>query len=325
MRLVRKSALGGALAGLVVAGLAAASTGAQAPQPIATSAACTPAVNVEAIIDDSGSMSITDPNRLRVRGLDLLMRNLSPTVFLGAVEFGSVATTVFPPRTIGPNRAANLAALFKVVKADDGSTDYNAAFAKATADNPFAPARIFLTDGGHNAGTYNNGHLSPNVPTYVVGFADALTSATDRARLKQIASDTHGKFYPLKTSNQVQAVMNDISSRLSCQPPPTSFVNVLKQGSSESYQVLVVKGTKTVRITVSWPSPKDQFTISNVRLVGTSHKLGISKSSGNTFIELKVSNLVKGKLAFSIKAKKVARTSLGGGKVTVVSQVGKIK
>lgn len=324
MGISRKAALGTAAAGLVVAGLAAAPSGAQAPQPNAQSVKCTKAPNIEAIIDDSGSMAVTDPNRLRISGLDIVMRNLDPKVYLGAIEFGSVATTVFAPAPVGTSRTADLAAMYKLVKADDGSTDYNAAFAKATSDNPIAPARIFLTDGGHNAGTYNNGHLNPNVPTYVVGFADALTSPADRARLQTIASDTHGKFYPLKTSDKVQATMNDISARLSCQTPPKSFVSTFTQGKSKSYQVPVAKGTTKVRITASWPSPKDKVTISNVRLVGSHHHLKIKASKSSTYILLTVSNLIKGKLAFSVKANKVAPL-VGGAKVTVVSQVGKIK
>ena len=47
------------------------------------------------------------------------------------------------------------AALDQKIHADNGATDYNGAFAQSDADNPSADARIFLTDGGHDIGEYN--------------------------------------------------------------------------------------------------------------------------------------------------------------------------
>src|SRR5437588_2610004 len=93
---------------------------------------CQRATNIEAIIDDSGSMSVTDSNRLRVQGLDLLINTLSPGTLLGAVEFGSAfsgpaADTVFKPEAVGPNAAAMKADLDQKIHADNGATDYNAA------------------------------------------------------------------------------------------------------------------------------------------------------------------------------------------------------
>src|SRR3954471_17112937 len=130
-------------------------------------AACTPATNNEAIIDDSGSMFSTDPNRLRVQAVDLLINALDDSTQLGAIEFGSgggtipSADVVFPVEAVGPNAAAMKSALDTQIQADNGGTDYNAAFDTARAANPGARARIFLTDGGHNAGDYHDAHLNP--------------------------------------------------------------------------------------------------------------------------------------------------------------------
>src|SRR3954451_9075657 len=127
----------------------------------AASSSCTPVTNIEAIIDDSGSMAGTDENRLRVQAMDLLINALDDSTTLGAVEFGSTADSVFAPAPVGPNAAAMKSALDTLVQADNGGTDYNIAFDTARAANPTAQARIFLTDGGHNAGTYTNTHLNP--------------------------------------------------------------------------------------------------------------------------------------------------------------------
>ena len=130
---------------LVIPGAVAGSAGA--------AAACAPATNIQAIIDDSGSMAGTDTNRLRVQAMDLLINALDDSTTLGAVEFGSTADRRFPPAAVGPNAAAMKSALDTAIQADNGGTDYNLAFDTARAANPGAAARIFLTDGGHNTGT----------------------------------------------------------------------------------------------------------------------------------------------------------------------------
>src|SRR5436305_10855173 len=179
------------------------------------SAGCTPKRNIEAIVDDSGSMSFTDQNRLRVQAMDLLINALPTQTQLGAVEFGSefekpAADTVFPPEAVGANAATMKSSLDTLIQADNGATDYNAAFAKADADNPTSQARIFLTDGGHDVGDYTEAHLGHNVPTYVVGFSSGLGAPEDQARLAKIASDTGGTFFPLPDASALQATMTQI-------------------------------------------------------------------------------------------------------------------
>ncbi len=283
---------------------------------------CVKATNIEAIIDDSGSMAATDPNRLRVQGLDLLINSLDPKTLLGAIEFGGSfdpstpsADTIFGPEPVGPNAAAMKSALDAKVNADNGTTDYNAAFALSDADNPTAGARIFLTDGAHNAGPYNNGHLIHKVPTYVIGFSPGLATAVDRARLKQIAADTGGHYYPLKDSSQLQSVINQIGAKLTCHKAPKRFTDHLKSGQSKPHSVPVTRATKSVQIALTWVSPLDTFTIYGVRLVNKHGKtiakaarvkrLKVKTIRSSTFILVKVSKLRKGRLHFRVKATKI--------------------
>src|ERR1044072_4562228 len=111
-RVVQAVMLGGLVAAVAAAPSSANGAKAQA------AAACTKASNIEAIIDDSGSMSITDPNRLRVQAMDLLINALDNSTTLGAVEFGSsfdpsvpAANPVFTPKAVGANAAAMKSAL----------------------------------------------------------------------------------------------------------------------------------------------------------------------------------------------------------------------
>jgi von Willebrand factor type A domain len=325
-------AAGGATVAVAAAPSAAGVRHAQA------AAACTRATNIEAIVDDSGSMAVTDTNRLRVQAMDLLINALDPGTTLGAIEFGESfdptvpsADSVFGPEPVGPNAAAMKAALDKAINADNGATDYNAAFDTARAANPGAKARIFLTDGGHNAGTYDNAHLNPapqpQTPTYVIGFSAGVSGPDDQARLKQIASDTGGKYFPLPDSSALQSVMNDIETTLTCQTAPATFKDTLAQGKSKTHAVGIGSKSRSAQLTLSWASPLDDFRISGLRIVRSGklvaraarvHKLRVKVTSGSTFTIVKVSHLVKGKLRFTVKATKVGS---GAPEVKLTTQV----
>ena len=335
MRRVARFFAGAGVASLLVMGTAT-SDAAAAPT---ASAACTPASNIEAIVDDSISMEFTDANRLRVQAMNLLIDTLGKGTTLGAVEFGSAgfennppgADTVFPPQPVGPNGTAMRTALDQKIHADNGATDYNAAFAQSDADNPSANARIFLTDGGHDVGTYNEGHLVHNVPTYVIGFG-GIAAGEDQARLQKIASDTGGQYFPLKDSAQLQSVMNTIEAALTCQTPPRQFTDLLGKGQSKTHSVAIGAASKSVQITLTWTSPLDKFKLSGLKLTNKGHllavasrpgkkpgKLKVSRTISSTFAVIKVSHLHKGQLSFAVKAAKVAS---GEPKVSLITQVG---
>ena len=311
----------------------------------AAAATCKPKTNIEAIIDDSFSMGVTDSNKLRVQGLNLLIDTLPAKTTLGAIAFGSgstftgtpAATQVFPPEPVGPNAAAMKAALGAAINADDGATDYNGAFALSDTENPTAQARIFLTDGAHNVDEYKNGHLTHNVPTYVIGFGEGLTGVEDQARLERIAAETAGKYYPLTDSSQLQAVMNSIGAELTCQTPPRTFTDKLAQGKAATHTVSIGAATKSVQIALTWASPLDRFKLNGLRLVlhgkpiavagragkvRKPRKLNVERHGSTTFSVIEVSGLSKGNLRFSVTAAKVGS---GEPQVTLTTQVSQKK
>jgi hypothetical protein len=331
------------LGGLLVGGMIVAAAAAPNPGDASgarTAAACTRVSNVEAIIDDSGSMASTDSGRLRVQAMDLLINALDAKTNLGAIEFGSSfdpatpsADVVFPTEPVGSNAAAMKAALDAKIQADAGGTDYNAAFDTARAANPGAQARIFLTDGGHNADVYADKHLNPppqaQTPTYVIGFSTGLSLPEDQARLKKIATDTGGRYFPLPDSSALQSVMNQIETKLTCQSAPKTFSDALAQGKSKAHKVTIAAKSRSAQLALSWTSPLDRFTISGLKVVRhgkvvakasrkRARKLKVTLRRGSTFAVVKVSRLVKGTLRFKVKA-----TTIGSGqpKVTLTTQV----
>ncbi len=329
-----RALLAAAMAALLTAAVAAAPSGAAGGG--AGSATCVPATNIEAIIDDSGSMSFTDSDRLRVQAIDLLINTLPAKTALGAVEFGSqfleqpAASTVFSPQPVGPNAAAMRTALQGAINADNGTTDYNSAFAKGDADNPNARARIFLTDGGHNEGAYNEAHLAHRVPTYVIGLGSGLSLEEDQARLKKIADDTGGTLFQVDDPAELQPVMNKVGAALTCQTPPREFNDLLKQGQSKTHGVAVGASTKVLQIALSWASPLDKFKLSGLRLIAKGKliaaarpkvaKLRVKRTASSTFAVAKISGLRKGTLRFSVTA---AKTGSGQPKVKLTTQVGR--
>lgn len=305
-----------------------------ADPPALAAASCSPVSNIEAIIDDSISMSITDPDKLRVSALELLIDTPgNEKTTLGAVEFGGSflptepsADVVFPFEPIGPNAAAMRGALEQKIDADNGTTDYNAAFDTARAANPDAKARIFLTDGGHDVGDYRNGHQG-GPPTYVIGFSGA-TIGPDGDRLKQIASDTGGRAFLQTDASNLQSVMNEIGTTLTCQSPPKAFRDAFtKVGQSRSHGVAIASRARTAQLTLSWTNPADSFSIANVRVVkrgrvvavvARKRHLRLTTRHGATFLVVKVTNLTAGKLQFNVRS---TRFGSGGSGVSLTTQV----
>jgi hypothetical protein len=236
-------------------------------------AGCRAATQVEIIIDDSGSMADSDPERLRAQAVQLLLakpRNIGKE--LGAVEFGDLAGELFPPQPIrdpssNPDQGSQLIDVVdKTVQADNGGTDYNAGFTAAGSAAPKADARIFLTDGEHNVGEYANGHRG-GPPTYVVGLSIGRKGEAAR-RLQRIATETKGKYFPNVTAEKLQPVFNAIDSRLNCDIGLESFVDALSdQDTSEPNDVPLDPDTYSADIAVSWDEPGDLVTPGDVEVL----------------------------------------------------------
>ncbi len=147
---------GFAAAGITAIAVVAALSpgGAAASRDAETAQACVPRTNVEAVIDDSGSMSTNDFNELRRTGLELFIGDSANAgLTLGAAEFGEQGDTVFVPSNVGTTKGDMVSALRARINADGaesptssglaegGGTDYNdglPAASSTTARRPVA-------------------------------------------------------------------------------------------------------------------------------------------------------------------------------------------
>jgi von Willebrand factor type A domain len=301
----------GLLAALAVSGTSSAGA---APLPN-----CTVANNLEAIIDDSGSMSITDDQRFRVDMVNILAA-LNPDKSMGGVEFGSDAVPLFLANPIGPNLNTIMSAL-NAVQADNGGTDYEQGFTVANGQNPGANARIFLSDGAPNFDPDPNVWKNPNIKTYVVGFGQV-----DPVVLNQIAADTGGPS-PFNVTNtaQLRTVAAIINARINCEPDPIQITKTLKSGQVKGLSFAA--DGNTAQVVTSW-TPGSKIQVFGFTQGGGGHTSAIAQSAkkrggsikakqsrGASYTVINLSHIHKGRVRFKIKAKKAV------GKVPVTTAI----
>lgn len=316
-----------ALAALIVLVISGGGSAAAGDQSASTSAvACKPAKNVEAIIDDSGSMSASDPAKFRLSLLNAFVNiGTNNGLVFGGGEFGSAYNPLFGPGTI-PGVITPMQASFVQVDSDNGGTDYQEAFAGATAHNGAADARIFLTDG---LATPPTSHLAPRVKTYVIALgADFASDPDAQALLGQIAADTGGPApFLVVDPSQIQAVAGAITAAINCKKPPLTFTNLFdKQGEQVGYAFK--PDGKSADILISWGNPTTLldpagFSIQGGRGGGASSslatlakkgkaKIKVKEKKGATFVTVKLKGLKKGKkVKFKVKAKKLSAPTVG--------------
>jgi hypothetical protein len=309
-----------ALASLVALGGGSATAG-DGPA-VASAPKCVPAKNIEAIIDDSGSMAGSDPSKFRTALVDAFASiNSNRGRIFGGVEFGTTSNNLFGPGTIpGINTAMKNS--FLQVSANNGGTSYQAAWAGATAHNGTADARIFLTDGF--PGDSPN-PPAPYVKTYVIALgADFATNTAAQTLLTGIASLTGGPPpYFISQASAVQPVAADIAAAVSCSQAPLVFTETfVRQGQKVTYKYAPLGPSSDILI--SWDNPTVVFDPINFRLTGVvggnnagarvsaTKKLNVKASAKETasatFVTVGVERLKKAKKALRKKAKKKGGT-----------------
>ena len=296
---------GGPLAVLAaVVALAAAPAASQA----ANTPNCVPASNIQAIIDDSGSMASEDPSKFRTALLDAFA-NLSQNngKILGGIEFGSAPNVLFAPGTI-PGVIPAMQASFLQVDADNGGTDYQEAFASATALNGTANARIFLTDGQPDS--YPSSHLSPLIKTYVVGIGDFAATTEGSNTLLRLAAETGGPLpFLVQDSSQVQPVAAGISAAVNCKTPPQTFTKTFTKAGQQVTYAFKPDGS-TADILISWNTSSSVLDPTQFTVVGGKKGKKGKKGSASLATLLK-----KGKA----KVKRVRGTEKKGATFATVS------
>jgi hypothetical protein len=303
----------GLIAALAAGGPAAASPGAQG------SAACVPSRNVEAIIDDSGSMSGSDPSNFRAKLMAAYI-GLNDGKTLGAVKFSDTASQLFAPAVITAASAPAMNDAFTTKLVNSGGTNYDVGFTLGNTDNPTATSRIFLSDGAPT--TDNNLQRTPPTTTYVVGLGVGTNTSAVK-ELTEIATDTGGPT-PLfvEDAAQLQAAAGAITAGQNCKQLTTFTDSFSSQGQQFGHAFKAVG--KSADILTTWPVIGTSLDIVKVTQPGTggpqganprlasSAKVKTTKKKGTTFTTIHLKGLKKGKkVKFKVKATALAGPTTG--------------
>lgn len=297
--------------GSLVALLAALAAGGSSSAGAATLPNCTVANNLEAIIDDSGSMAITDPDRFRADMVDILA-SFNPDKTMGGVQFGTDASALFAPAPVGPNLGTIHSSL-NAIQADDGGTDYEAGFNLANSQNPTANARIFLSDGAPNFDPDPNVWKVPPIKTYVVGFG-----TVDPTVLSAIATDTGGPPpFNVTNTSELRTVAMILNARINCEPDPTLITKTLSKPGQVKGLSFQSDGS-TSQIVISWPTGAKIQALGFTQ-GGGGHTSALAQSAkkkggrikakqtrGASYVAVNLSHVHKGRVRFKLRAKQVS-------------------
>ena len=224
--------------------------------------------DLEAIVDLSGSMSGNDRQFRRKDALRLLLDLMGRGDRIGAVGFDDGFLPIFDLTTIsGTAVINNLKTLVNQRVINSGGTNYNIGFQKALEAlnapgvNVQTPkGAIFLTDGGHNAGAYENLHLlfahnpsGRSWPVCVVQLGPAASfQPTDVARLQRIAAETGGEYRAAPTNAQLSSLYFRCFGRATGARTLANATLNFRQGQQRRFKRRIPRRLRVATFFVGW-------------------------------------------------------------------------
>jgi hypothetical protein len=283
-------------------------------------------IDLEAIVDVSGSMSGNDPKFLRKDAVRLLLDLARKDDRMGAVGFDDEFSPIFDLTPL-TGAAAQIAALKSAADrgiVNKGGTNYNAGFDQANAalTGPnVVPNRqkaiIFLTDGAHNAGAYLNGHLrfaynASGRPWPVCAIQLGPPSSfqqEDVARLKRIAAETGGQYFATTTASSLTDIYFRCFGRTTGQRTLVSKAIQFRQGQTKQITRRLPRGLGSVTFFVSGGG---NYTVQVRDPKGVLHTAGRPRGTqfvfreGKTFAFVRVSKPAAGRWFARLKAARLS-------------------
>jgi len=221
-----------------------------------------------AIVDISGSMGGTDPTFRRRDAVQLLIDLAGQGDRVAGAGFDDQFSEIFPRTTIAGQASKNaLKRLARRNIINRGGTDYNDGISKgfdALAAEPLNPqvpkAAIFLTDGAHNSGEYQNAHLrfafngtGRSWPICVVQLGPSTSfNAADTARLKRIAKETGGIFSRTPNNTELENLYFQCRGRTSGATTLLKRTNTFRVGQARTFTRKVKAGQRKATFFVSF-------------------------------------------------------------------------
>ena len=227
-----------AITGFLIISLVLSWGGIPADEAAAGDRMATESLAIILLVDISGSMARTDPERLRETAAGVFIDMLSPEDYLGFITFDDKIEIVIPMEQVRDYQNKRRIKEILFPKLDPrGFTDYVGALEtvfehmQEAAPEEARPVVVFLTDGDPNpySGSRNNpvfmeGYLKElwdlmdryaeeRYPIYSVGFSDEIQPGI----LEKISTNTRGGYHILRDSTELLVtffrVLGDLKNR----------------------------------------------------------------------------------------------------------------
>lgn len=282
-------------------------------------------IDIQAIVDVSGSMSGSDPNNIRRDAISLLLDLARPADRVGATGFDNEFRPIFDSTVItGQATVVNqLKAFTRARVGNFGGTNYNAGFDEAfnalTApgvDPNRQKGIIFLTDGA-NGGSYENGHLKfafnpsgRSWPVCAVQLGQPSSFApADVARLKRIASETGGQYLATQNAGQLTDLYFRCFGRTTGQQTLQTKLFSYTVGQQRLFNQVLRRGNKSATFFLGWSNGNYTLELTDPRgKVHTARRpgRGFIYRGGKTFGFFRVVNPIPGRWRLKVVAMRLA-------------------
>lgn len=295
-------------------------------------------IDIEAVVDVSGSMSGNDPKFIRKDAISLLVDLMRKGDKLGVTGFDDSSKPIVPLTEItGTTNNANIikgAARRGIV--NDGGTDYDIGLTDGYTALSSTPgvdpnrqkAVVFLTDGAHS-GTYYNSHLrlalnatGRSWPVCAVQLGDPKSfKPEDVARLKRIATETGGKYFAAPTAGRLTDIYASCFNLVAAQRTVFSKTIVFRPRVTKQVIKKVPRKLKQATFMANWGN--GIYTVTLIDPKGKRHTAkkpgkGVNYRHGATFAFYRINKPAAGKWRIMVQNKRMTGPK-DTGKVTITT------
>jgi len=274
----------GVILGTVLAVIAVGGSG-NRPSQARAADACTPPtkLGVVFILDNSGSMGSTDPERLRATAAGVGLDQMPDGAQAAVSGFDNFGAEILPPTELHGDRGILKQKILSGTF-DGGGTDYEQAFLEAQrqldALSPDVDKRavVFLSDGEPNTTSYTADRqiADDGTPIYTIGFGSA-----PGAELNAIAARSGGQSFLVRSAGDAQYAFARVISLLTCDAEKTTDTFDLDPGETKTVDFDVDPSDEEFRALAAWSG--GGVDVSLQRPDGSTLKPG-TELSGETFV-----------------------------------------
>jgi hypothetical protein len=241
----------------------------------AVRAGCTPALNVQAALDDDAyNDQQADPDRIRLTGMQAYVaspRNFGTVLGVTGFSPGGEAIPVLEPQEVSHRRVNFLKRDLKAgITGEDEFPGYGRMFRTLADDNPSAGGRIMVIDGYTFRSVRKlKGLTDGSAPTYLVAVGEPPDrNKTDINQMRRITRETKGRYYEARTARELERALQAIQSRLRCDVEADNYQEELQAEEAEEIaEIDLDEDTYSADIVLSWRDDDEDYEFEEIEVL----------------------------------------------------------